>query len=176
MKKVIATLTTIALVAIGTVFVFSQTAEKTERSIGKFGKRGHFGGRHKRGRMMAGRLFRHLDLSEEQKNQLKEIRQATRETTKPIRQQMKQNREALRELTSDGNFDESAVQAIAAQQGSLTAQLIVEKERAKAAMFAVLTAEQKAKVSELKAQIKERREARKAKWAERKEAVKTIDN
>ncbi len=173
MKKITVTFLAVALVALGAIFVIGQTKEGPVEGKPGFrmhGERGHFGGRHG-GRKMLGHLFRQLDLTDAQKEQMKAIGQKSRESMKPIMEQMRANREALQNL-SDGTFDEAQVQAIAAQQGTLTAQLIVEKERTKAAMFNVLTAEQKAKAAELKAQHKQRMADRKAKFAERKAAAK----
>ena len=62
---------------------------------------------------------------------------------------MRQNRQQLQQLTETGRFDEAAVTAIAAQQGQIHAQLIVEKQKAKTQIFNVLTAEQKTKLNEL---------------------------
>ena len=119
---------------------------------------------------MRGRMFRHLDLTDAQKEQMKTIGKASRENLKPVMQQMREGRKTLNDLTANGNFDEAQIQAIAAQQGALHAQMIVEKQRTKTAMFAVLTAEQKTKVAELKQTFEQRRTERKAKRAERKAA------
>ena len=155
MKKFIAAILSIVLTAMGAMFVFAQTADKPE---GKrdFGKRGHFGKRGGGERMM----FRGLNLTDEQKAQIKSIREASRETVKPIREQMKANRQKLNDLSANGNFDQAQVQAIAAQQGSLSAQLIVEKEKIKAQTFNILTPEQKAKAAEMKAQFEQKRQER----------------
>ena len=179
MKKVIVTISVIALVAIGTIFVIGQTGEgkfEGKRGFGQNGKRAHFGGRHKRGGQMMGRMFRQLDLTDAQKEQMKTIGKTSRESLMPIMQQMRESRKTLNELTANGNFDEAQVQAIAAQQGALHVQMIVEKQRTKAALFAVLTSEQKAKLAELKQNFEQRRAERRAKWAERKAAIEKGSN
>ena len=179
MKKIFATLSVIALVAIGTVFVIGQTGEgkfEGKRSFGENGRRGHFGGRHKRGGKMMGRMFRNLDLTDAQKEQMKTIGKASRETIKPIMEQMRESKKTMADLTANGNFDEAQVQAIAAQQGALHVQLIVEKERTKAAMYAVLTAEQKARIVEMKQKHEQKRAERQAKRAERKAAAEKDNN
>ena len=152
MKKVTVAILSIILVAMGALFIFAQTAEKPEGKRG-FGKRGF--GKHGGHAMM----FRGLDLTEEQKVQMKQIRQASKEKIKPIREQMKANRQKLAELSA-GNFDQVQVQAIATQQGSLTAQLIVERESIKSQILKVLTPEQKAKAAEMQAQRKQRMQER----------------
>lgn len=171
MKKITVTFLAIALVAIGAIFAIGQSKDKSFEGRRDFGNRGgksHFGGR--RGGHMAGRLFKKLDLTDAQKEQMKAIGKQSHENMKPIMDQMRTNRETLQNL-SEGTFDEAQVQAIAAQQGTLTAQLIVEKERTKAAMYSLLTAEQKAKAAELKAQRQQKMADRKAKFAERKAAA-----
>ncbi|MDH3494579.1 MAG: Spy/CpxP family protein refolding chaperone [Acidobacteriota bacterium] len=179
MKKIIATISAIALVAIGTVFVIGQSGDgkfEGKRGFGQHGKRAHFGGRHKRGGGMMGRMFRQLDLTDAQKEQMKEIGKASREKMKPVMEQMRESRKTMQSLTANGNFDEGQVQAIAQQQGALHVQLIVEKQRTKAAMYAVLTDAQKAKLAELKQNFEQRRAERKAKWAERKAASEVKSN
>lgn len=153
MKKLTVAILSIVLVAMGAMFIVAQTADRSE------GKRGHgkkgFGKRGGHGMM-----FRGVDLSEEQKAQMKQIRQTSMETMKPIREQMKANRQRLAELSANGNFDQAQVQALAAQQGSLSAQMTVERERVKAQIFQILTPEQKAKAAEMKAQRQQKMQER----------------
>ncbi len=151
MKKITVAILSIVLVAMGAMFIFAQTAERVE------GKRG-FGKGHKRGTRAM--MFRGLDLTEEQKTQIRQIRQTSKEKIKPIREQMKANRQKLAELSAGGNFDQAQVQTIAAQQGSLSAQLIVERESVKSQIFQILTPEQKAKAAEIGAQRKQRMQER----------------
>lgn len=177
MKKITVTILAIALVAMGAIFVFGQsTTEKNmegNKGFGKQGRHGKFGKRGgKRGHGM-GRMFRQLNLTDAQKTQMKEIKMASREDTKSLRQQMRTNRQQLQQSTENGNFDEAAVSAIAQQQGQIHAQMIVAKQKVKTQMYNVLTAEQKAKFATLKAEFKQKREERKAKWAEMKAAKNT---
>lgn len=158
MKKIIATIMATAVLAMGTVFAIAQNTEKTEgdKASGKhsFGKHGHGkrGGRHGRGGMM----FRGLDLTEAQKAQVKDIMEASRTKVRPIRESMKANRQKLNEVTTNGAFNETQVQALANEQANLSAQLLVERTRVKSQIFALLTPEQKAKAAEMRTQMKER--------------------
>jgi protein CpxP len=152
MKKITVAILSIVLVAMGALFIFAQTTEKPEGKRG-FGKKGHKRGGH-------AMMFRGLDLTEEQKAQMKQIRQTSKEKIKPIREQMKANRQKLAELSAGGNFDRAQVQTIAAQQGSLSAQMIVERESIKSQIFQILTPEQKAKAAEIQAQRKQRMQER----------------
>lgn len=164
MKKLTAAILSIVLVAMGAMFVFAQDGAGQKDGKRGFGKRG---GHHRGGH---GMMFRGLDLTDEQKAQMKTIRQASKESTKSIREQMKANRQKLQTLSESGTFDEAQVKAIAAEQGNLSAQMIVEKEKVKTQMLAILTPEQKAKAAEMKAQFKQKREERKQKRAERRAA------
>lgn len=166
----------IALVAVGAIFVFGQTTDtNTEgKNFGKDGK--HFrGGKrgHRGGHKGMGMMFRGLDLTDAQKEQMKAIGQANRESTKSLRDQMKANGEQLAQATANGTFNEAQVQAIAQQQGVLHAQMIVAREKVKSQMFAILTPEQKAKAAEMKEQFKQKMQERQAKRAERKAAKET---
>ncbi|MDQ3635587.1 MAG: Spy/CpxP family protein refolding chaperone [Acidobacteriota bacterium] len=171
MKKVLVTFIAIAMVALGTIFVIGQSTDsnsgnKMERQErhSKFGKRGRRG---MRGHGI-GHMFRMLDLTDAQKEQMKTIRQTSRENTKSLREQMKSNRQQLQQLTENGTFDEGAVTAIAGQQGQLHAQMTVAKLRVRSQMYNVLTADQKAKLATIKAEFKKKMEERKAQWAAKK--------
>ena len=152
MKKFTIGLLVMALVSLGTIFAFGQQngGNDGKRMRGHHGKRGGFG------------MMRGLDLTDAQKEQMKAIRQANRESTKSLRESMKANRQQLQQVTANGQFNEAQVQALAAQQSGIMAQLIVEKERVKSQIYNILTTDQKTKIAEMKTQMKERRQNRKA--------------
>ena len=146
MKKLAAAFLAIALVAIGTIFVFAQ---KTDGDKGH--KRG-FG--HHRGGF--GRLAKQLNLSDAQKVQIKQIREAGKAKVQPLRENMKSIHQQMNAATADGKFDEAQVQSLATQQADIMAQLTVEKERTKSQIYAILTPEQQTQAKALKEQMKER--------------------
>ena len=152
MKKLTTAFLAIALVAVGTIFVFAQ---KADGGKGKF-KRG-FG--HRRGGFE--RIAEKLNLTDAQKAQIKQIREASKTTVQPLRENMKSIRQQLREAAADGNFNEAQVQNLANQQANVMAQLTVEKIRAKSQIFAILTPEQQTQAKALKEQMKERFKNRK---------------
>ncbi|MFN0141806.1 MAG: Spy/CpxP family protein refolding chaperone [Pyrinomonadaceae bacterium] len=141
MKKIIIGVLAAVVLTVGAVFVIGQ----------KSFHRGH--GRH--GGMM-GKALRGLDLTDEQKAKVEEIRKAARTNIDPLLQQMRENRKQLVVLGTDGNFDQAKVEALAAEQGNISAKLIVEKEKGKAQIFAILTDEQKAKAAEMRSKFEER--------------------
>jgi len=168
MKKLTVAILSLVLVATGAMFVFAQDGAGNKDGKRGFGKRGG----HHRGGGGGGRgmMLRGIDLTDDQKAQVKTIMQSSRESSKPLREQMKANRQKLQTLSDSGNFDQAQVQALADEQGRLTAQMIVEKEKVKSQISAILTTEQKAKAAEMKAQFKQKREERKQKWAEKRAA------
>lgn len=149
MKKFITGFTVFALVAIGTILAFAQ---KKSDGGGKWGGRG-FGGHHRGG---FERLAEKLDLTDAQKEQVKQITEASRAKIKPLMESVRANRQKMETLTANGQFDEAQIQTVAQEQGAISAQLIVEKERAKWQIFQILTDEQKAQAAQLKEQMKER--------------------
>jgi len=140
MKKFMIGFTVFALVAIGTIFAFAQ--------------KGDGGGkRHGRG---FGRMAEKLNLTDAQKEQVKQIMEASRAKIKPLKETMRASRQKMKELTAGGQFDEAQIQAVASEQGAISAQMIVEKQRTKAQIFQILTDEQKAQAAQMKEQMKER--------------------
>jgi Spy/CpxP family protein refolding chaperone len=103
---------------------------------------------------------------------MKAIRTAAREESQGLRQSMMENHKKLAELGTDGVFDQAAVEAVATQQAEIHKQMIIQRQKVKAQMFGVLTAEQKAKFNELKetfkANMQQRMEKRKAWFGEKK--------
>lgn len=166
MKKIIVAIIAVAIVSIGAIFAIAQTNDGgTDKKMGKRG--GHHRGSkmHRGGR---GMMFRGLDLTDEQKDQMKSIREASKSATAPLREAMKANRQKLTEATANGAFDEAQVTAIANEGAAIKAQVTVQRERVKSLMFAILTAEQKAKAAEMKATMKQRFQERKGKHEAKK--------
>jgi Spy/CpxP family protein refolding chaperone len=149
MKKIIVAIIAIVVLALGAVFVSAQKADHKGSHEGRgFRKGGH----HRGGGMM----LRGLDLTDAQKAQVKEIMEASKAKVQPLRESMKANRQKLQAATENGKFDEAAVQALANENASLSAQLLVERSRVKSQIFNILTPEQREKAAQLKSQMKER--------------------
>lgn len=147
MKKIILIAAAAILVVGGSIFVFAQKASHKDEH--KFGGRGHHGG----GPAM---MLRGLDLTDEQKAQVKEIVEASRTNVEPLMTQLRDGHKKIAELGTDGKFDQATVETVANEQAAVMAKLIVEKEKAKAQVFALLTDEQKAKAAEKRAKFGER--------------------
>jgi Spy/CpxP family protein refolding chaperone len=126
-------------------------------------------GRHERrggheGRMGGdgfGRGFKQLNLSDEQRQQLRAIRERYQQTFAPQRQELRQLAETRR---SGGTL--TPEQQARAQE--LHAQLRANGEKLRAEMLSVLTPEQQAQLKQQREQFKERREEFKQQRQERR--------
>jgi Spy/CpxP family protein refolding chaperone len=136
-KILIGALVLILLVAVGV----SQTV-----------KRAHMRGMHGDGMFSEhaiGFLTDYLNLNEAQQAQAKDILAKEKPTLDSLSQQMKQGREALKQLETSGSFDEAKVRAVASQQAQTMTDLIVEKARIHSQLFQILTPDQKTKMTQL---------------------------
>jgi protein CpxP len=107
---------------------------------------GHHQWRHHRHH---GFLWKKLNLTDVQKNQMHTVREEEKAKMKPLVQQLKAGREQLKALRQSGPFNEAKVRAIAKGQSDTIVELIVEKQRMMSRMYEILTPEQKTKLEEL---------------------------
>ena len=105
------------------------------------------------GHMMGGsefQMFLHkLNLSDDQKAQVKQIFQTERPTLKPLMQQEAQAHLQMMQLVSSGNFDQAKATAIASQEAQTHIQVEVEHAKIHSQIYQLLNSEQKAKVAEM---------------------------
>lgn len=147
MKKIIFGILAVVVLATGAIFIVAQKARHMgEHGFGMGPGRDH----------MIGMALRGLDLTDEQKAKVKEIMAASRASVEPLMQQVRDNHAKIAGLGIDGSFDQAKVEAVAAEQSGVMAKLIVEKEKAKAQVFAILTDAQKAKAAEMRAKFEDR--------------------
>lgn len=146
MKKIIFGIAAVVVLATAAIFVAAQKAHH--------GGGPGFGMGPGRGGMMAMAL-RGLDLTDDQKAKVKAIMEASRTNVEPLMQQMRDNHKQMAALGTDGTFDQAKVEALANGQSGVMAKLIVEKEKAKAQVFALLTDAQKAKAAEMRSKFEE---------------------
>lgn len=104
---------------------------------------------------MLGFFADYLDLSDAQQAQIKQIYQNARPTMKPLREQERQNHEAMKQLIT-GTFDLAKAQAIATQESQVHAQLEVQHAQLASQAYQVLTAEQKTKLAQFMAKREQR--------------------
>ncbi len=122
--------------------------------------KGGFDGRkmHGRGHKDGGRFARNLNLSEAQQAQIQQISDRYKESTKGLREQMRNLRGSNE--ASEGSFNEAAVRQAAQARANLHVELEVARARMKAEMYAVLTPEQKAQLAQQKQERQQRRQQR----------------
>jgi protein CpxP len=132
----------LALVLGGVAMLGYAQESATSATQGWHGHRGH-----------RGYLMRELNLTDAQKTQVKEILQANKATGLPLMQQMAANKKAMLEATANGSYDQAKIQALATQQVQLMSQMIVQKQAVQHQIYTqVLTADQRAKAEQLRAQ------------------------
>ena len=153
-------LAAIMALAIAVPFAIAQSkdgdGQKGRRAEGRERMRGG----DRRGGDRMGAAFRHLDLTEAQKAQMKQIRESHSQNLRPLMEQVRAKRQELRQAQQGGTFNEALVSQKLSEIAPLEAKLMGERHRIHQEMLSVLTADQKAK-------LEQSREQRKARWAER---------
>jgi periplasmic protein CpxP/Spy len=168
----VAALSLSAVLGLGSIALLAQTSpgdgQQQTAKHGKRDKKGKSGRHHERGMM-----FGKLNLSEDQKNQLKQLRQASRESSKPVMEQLRAKRQELRQAEKGGTFDEALATQKLTDMASLQAKMMAERARLRQAMMAVLTPEQKTQLEQSRAEFKAKRAERRG---NRGSGGKTRDN
>jgi Spy/CpxP family protein refolding chaperone len=99
---------------------------------------------------MMGFFAKALNLTDDQKTQMKAIAEKEHPTMKPLHQQERQIDEQLRQYV-EGNFDAAKVQALAAQKAQIEVQLTVAETRTHNAMYQLLTTDQRTQLKQIEA-------------------------
>ena len=149
----IATLSAIALAAsIAVAQTVNQgTQQGPERHMGRGGHKGQgWGG------MREGGFFKQLNLTEDQKAKIKQIRETFAQTNKPLRDQLRAKRQELRQASEGGTFNEALATQKLTEIAPLEAKLMGAEHNLHQEMLSVLTAEQKAQLEQSRAQFKGR--------------------
>jgi Spy/CpxP family protein refolding chaperone len=115
--------------------------------------------RHGRRGWMLQLMTKELNLTEAQQQQVRTILQTEKGKIQPIMQQLHQNEQAENAAVT-GQFDEAKARDFAQKQAALMADMMVEKERTKSQIYALLTPEQRQKAQELMQQREQRRTER----------------
>jgi protein CpxP len=154
----IATLSAIALaasIAVAQTVTTDQDKGQGARSEWR-GRRGEHKGHGSRG-MRAGGFFKQLNLTEDQKAKMKQIRESFAERNKPLREELRAKRQELRQASEGGTFNEALATQKLTEMASLEAKLMGERVKLHQETLSVLTAEQKAQLEQARAQFKTRR-------------------
>lgn len=169
-KLAIASLSAIALVASMAVAQTVQTDQGTQKPAGEWHGRDGKGGHGRHGKRMGrggrgwggmhGAFFKQLNLTDDQKAKMKEIRASFAERNKPLREQLRAKRQELRQANEGGTFNEALATQKLTEMASLQAKLMGQGMSLRQEMLAVLTPEQKTQLEQQKAQFKANRAER----------------
>lgn len=129
---------------------------------GKRQRMGRHGMRGMRGGPIAG--FRALELTEDQKTQLKTLMQGHRESNKPIHEELK----TLMSKRREGTLTE----ADKARAAELREQMKASGEQLRTSALGLLTPDQTQKLEEMKAQRQQRMEERRERMHQRRQKMK----
>jgi Spy/CpxP family protein refolding chaperone len=151
----IASLSAIALAA---SFAIAQSV-KTNRDKGprQEWQRGRGDGKHEGWGGMRGAFLSQLNLTDDQKAKIKQIRESYGERNKPLREQLRTKRQELRQASEGGTFNEALATQKLTEMAGLEAKLMGEEFKLHQETLSVLTAEQKAQLEQSKEQFKSRR-------------------
>ncbi len=130
------------VVVIGTALANAQTSADAPPMRGhglEFGMGGHMGF-----------FARELNLTDDQKAQMKDIMEKEHPTMKPLFQKERKIDRQLRAYV-EGTYDPVKVRALANQKAKLEVELTVQQTRIHNEMYQLLTSDQQAKVKELEA-------------------------
>jgi Spy/CpxP family protein refolding chaperone len=137
-------------VMLGTALAQSQTADTTTPAPQHAGPRGGMYGPL----VMDGHVMqfyaKYLNVTDEQKTQMKAALQKERPTLQPLMQQLHQMDQQLKQY-EEGTYDEAKVQSLVAQQSQTLVQVKVEQTRIHNELFQLLTSDQQSKLKEFEA-------------------------
>ena len=103
------------------------------------------------------RGIRHLDLEDEQRENVRAIMQDLKAETSPVMQKTRAVHLQLRELIKADVYDESAIEALAVQEGDFVAERMMITSRALSEVYGQLTQEQRDELDAMAAERMERR-------------------
>jgi protein CpxP len=102
------------------------------------------------------RLARILDLTDAQKEQIATLREQARAASETYRDQLPALHEQQRALTEAATFNEASFRALAGQIAPIHLEILVINTRTESATYNLLTADQKARLAEVRKAIEER--------------------
>lgn len=130
----------------GVAVISTMTVGAFERNFDEYGQaekkmRGH----QKSSKHMMKKMAKYLELSDEQKDSMRTIFKASRESKKAEREEMKAFKAEMKQLVHAESFDEQAVRSLHQAQQAKFADKMVAMAKMKHEMFQVLTSDQKEK-------------------------------
>lgn len=101
--------------------------------------------------------FRALDLTDDQRAQLRKIREARQSEFKAAGEKLRAAREAMRALVGADAIDESAIRAKSQEVAAAEAEMAILNAKVRAESLQILTSEQQTKLKELRSKRQPRR-------------------
>jgi Spy/CpxP family protein refolding chaperone len=101
-----------------------------------------------RGKRGKGHMFRHLDLTEAQRDQIFELRHGTKPQMRELRKRKHAAKRELREMIHTEQVDQSRVEALSTEMGEISAAMVRARVATQIEVMKVLTPEQRAKLKE----------------------------
>ncbi|MCC7496832.1 MAG: Spy/CpxP family protein refolding chaperone [Bryobacterales bacterium] len=133
-----------AIPALAAGMAFAQTSPAPVNPEAGMG-RGHFA--HKRG-FRGGRMAQYLGLTDAQKQQMRSIMQEAAQSAKPLRAQLRQDRQQIHEAVKANDI--GRIQTLSTTEGQVFGQLAAIRSTAFAKVYnTVLTPEQRVKADQL---------------------------
>ena len=155
----------------GTAALAQQTGAAQGDAPRAEGQWGHRGGRM--GRREFGGPFGQLNLTDAQKEQMRQIAERYRQTFEAQRGQRGERRGGGFDPLAGGAFDEAAVRAAAQARANAEVEREVARARMMYEMYNVLTAEQKAQLQTLRQQRRQEFQQRRDEFKQRRQEFRT---
>ena len=156
--KVILAIASLSAVALAASIAVAQSV-KTDRP-NQQGRRHEWRGEGMKRGFHRGGVFNRLNLTDDQKAKMKQIRESFAERNKGLMADLKARRQELRQASEGGTFNEALATQKLSEMAGLQAKLMGERFKLHQEMLTVLTAEQKTQLEQMKAQFKTHRGGR----------------
>jgi Spy/CpxP family protein refolding chaperone len=121
--------------------------------------------------MLLGRLGDELALSAEQRTKIKALMDEARPEMERLREEMRSTSRELAQLSPDDKAYDGSVATASRRMGELTTRMIQQRSALRARTHAVLTAEQKTQMAEIRKKMMERMQERRERREHRHEGM-----
>ena len=165
--KLILAIASLSAVALAASIAVAQSV-KTDQANPQ-GRRHEWRGQGMKGGSHRGGAFNRLNLTDDQKAKMKQIRESFAERNKGLQAELKAKRQELRQASEGGTFNEALASQKLTETAGLQAKLMGERFKLHQEMLTVLTAEQKTQLEQMKAQFKTHRGERRGRGGPRKD-------
>jgi Spy/CpxP family protein refolding chaperone len=96
------------------------------------------------------RLADRLELSTEQRSSVQAVLEKSKPQMTAIKEKMRTNRKALRELGGDSSSDDNRLQELARERGDLVASMVIERSKIRGDIQQILTEKQREQMKQMR--------------------------